>query len=285
MEDKKIDSSIQEINIIAPRTLSIEELESFREDHRELEKEIQNFFRVYYLSGLLLAAAWFVSPQSKPFIELAIGNGGYNIYALLALAGLNIVSTTILLYKGILIHDIAQFMSYMSANDSAFNYWERWRRTRGGAEFLARIFYNPLLMIVPLMLSNFIMYTTWNIIYLDHQTLRQRIEQAQSPNLIVSGTSSVENIQKTEESYNEKRKAYIEKITPVLHYSRLYFWITGILHIVPVFLIFLSIIVVPREWRKIQKTQDSTVMFEYLKNPVLKRLALMVKRFPRKNSR
>ena len=113
MEDKKTDSYNQEINTITTPLLTIEELKSFREDHRELDKEIQNFFRVYYISGLILLAAWFASPQSKPFIELAIGNGGYNIYTLLAIAGLNIVSITILPYKGILIHDIAQFMSYM----------------------------------------------------------------------------------------------------------------------------------------------------------------------------
>lgn len=265
MEDKKTDSYNQEINTITARILTIEELKSFREDHRELDKEIQNFFRVYYISGLILLAAWFASPQSKPFIELAIGNGGYNIYTLLAIAGLNIVSITILLYKGILIHDIAQFMSYMSPKDSAFNYWEYWRRNKKGTEYLARYFYSPIMIIVPSMVSFFIMTTTANIIFANPGELLQRIKNAQSPNSIIGMNNDTEHAQKLESLSNEQRRIYVENIIPVLQYSKHWFYFTLALHIVPVFLIFLSLFVVPREWKKIQRVQDVSIKLEHLK--------------------
>ena len=55
------------------RLLTKEEQDSFREDFRETEKEIQKYIGVY-LSGLILVTGWIVGPQSKPVLEIALGN-------------------------------------------------------------------------------------------------------------------------------------------------------------------------------------------------------------------
>lgn len=290
-------------NMVPSRLLTQEELESFREDYRELEKEIQNFFRVYYISGLILVAAWLTSSQSKPFLEILIGNGGYNVYAPIAIAALNMVSTTFLLYKGIMIHDIAQFMSFLSSSDSAYNYWENWRRNRRGAEYYARRFYAPLLVIVPLLLSGFILYSIYNVLYVDSQTLINRIQQSQPLPSAASLSSSQEStatefhresIQKIyeerkafeEQKTHEERNAYIQRISPVLERAKAWFIVVSLLHIIPLFFIILSTVVTEKQWTRIRKMKGGEAQFKGLNGrSILFRLALINKRLKRKKGR
>jgi len=284
------------------RLLTQEELESFREDYRELEKEIQNFFRVYYLSGLILVAAWLTGSQTKPFLEILIGNGGFNIYAPIAVASLNMVSTTFLLYKGIMIHDIAQFMSFLSSSDSAYNYWENWRRNRRGAEYYARRFYAPLLVVVPLLLSGFILYTTYNVLYVDSHTLITRIQQSQpfppAANLGESqGSKATDSHLESFESFYNKRKAfeeqktleertlYVQRIRPVLEVAKTWFILVSLLHIIPLIFIVLSTVVTEKQWAHIRSVKGGEARFKGLNGrSLLFRLALIRKRLKRRKN-
>lgn len=138
------------------RLLTKEEQDSFREDYRETEKEVQKYIGVY-LSGLVLVTGWIVGPQSKPVLEIALGNGGYNVLGLLLIVVLNIIFISFLIYKSITVHEITQFMAYLSAPDSGFNYWESWRRSPQSATRPVRKLYTILLGVLPLIASIIIM--------------------------------------------------------------------------------------------------------------------------------
>ena len=136
--------------------LTKEEQDSFREDYRETEKEVQKYIGVY-LSGLVLVTGWTVGPQSKPVLDIALGNGGYNVLGLLLIVVLNIIFISFLIQKSITVHEITQFMAYLSAPNSGFNYWESWRRSPQSATKPVRKLYTILLGVLPLIASVIIM--------------------------------------------------------------------------------------------------------------------------------
>jgi hypothetical protein len=138
------------------RLLTKDEQDSFRKDYRETEKEIQKYIGVY-LSGLVLVTGWIIGPQSKPVLEVALGNGGYNVLGLLLIVILNILFISFLIYKSIIVHEITQFMAYLSGPDSGFNYWESWRRSPQSASKPVRKLYTILLSVLPLIASIIIM--------------------------------------------------------------------------------------------------------------------------------
>jgi len=138
------------------RLLTKEEQDSFREDYRETEKDIQKYIGVY-LSGLVLVTGWIIGPQSKPVLEIALGNGGYNVLGLLLIVILNVLFISFLIYKSIIVHEIMQFMAYLSGPDSGFNYWENWRRSPQSATRPVRTLYTILLGVLPLIASVIIM--------------------------------------------------------------------------------------------------------------------------------
>lgn len=138
------------------RLLTKEEQDSFREDYREMEKDIQKYIGVY-LSGLVLVTGWIIGPQSKPVLEIALGNGGYNVLGLLLIVTLNVLFISFLIYKSVIVHEITQFMAYLSSPDSGFNYWESWRRSPQSATKPVRTLYTILLGMLPLIASIIIM--------------------------------------------------------------------------------------------------------------------------------
>jgi hypothetical protein len=229
------------------RWLTEGELDSFREDYRELEKEIQSFFRAYYISGLILVAAWLTGPQSKPLLELALGNGGYNIYAPIGIALLNIVSTISLIYKSISIHEVAQFAARYSKPDSAANYWERWRRSSENYAKFTRPFYSPLLFMVPFGLSCLILIPTGKILYRQPRELLNEIKNYQVPASIADPSTrsqptqvAVNNLPNTQaesdlsvqerertarQVVEDAREAYATQIERVFWWAWGWFWI------------------------------------------------------------
>ncbi|HJS82853.1 MAG TPA: hypothetical protein VJ742_08490, partial [Nitrososphaera sp.] len=110
------------------RYLTDRELETFRRDYQDKEREIQRYIAIY-LSGLVLVTGWIIGPQSRPLLVMALGNSGYNLYAFLIFVVLNIVFTNFLIYKSIIIHEITQFMTVVAKPDSGFVYWDSWRRS------------------------------------------------------------------------------------------------------------------------------------------------------------
>jgi len=262
------------------RWLTESELDSFREDYRELEKEIQSFFRAYYISGLILVAAWLTGPQSKPLLELALGNGGYNIYAPIGIALLNTVSTISLVYKSISIHEVTQFAARYSKPDSAVNYWERWRRNPENYAKFTRPFYSPLLFIVPFGLSCLILIPTGRILYRQPRELLGEIKNYQVPTVTTPSTRSqttqvaVNNLpymqagsnlslQEQEKSARQElqdREAYATQIEGIFWLARRWFWVIVGLHAVPLWLGIFNAFIIPKRWERLTRTPQETAM-------------------------
>jgi hypothetical protein len=206
------------------RPLSEAELAAFKEDLREADKEVQGYFRIYYIIGLIAVAAWIISPETKPLSELVVGNGGYNIYAPLAVSFLNSVSMTYLLYKSVEIHEIAQFMSYASPDDSGFVGWETWRRSTISATRWPRLLYTPFLTLVPLAVSASLLYASCRIL----NTPINQLTPVQPPSQLSA--------------------AQIQNINSVFSTAWIAFYIIAGLHVIPVILIYFNVFSVPRRW-------------------------------------
>ena len=80
------------------------------------------------MTALTVAIAWIVS-RDKPILLLLLGNGGYNVFALLFVAFLNGAFLAFVTYKNLILHEYAQFLFYLSKTHCASSYWESWRET------------------------------------------------------------------------------------------------------------------------------------------------------------
>jgi len=209
------------------RRLSEAEAVSFREDLRSADKEVQSYFRVYYITGLIGVTAWLINPQLKPLKELVVGNDGYNVLVPIIIAFLNSVSTTYLLHKSIEIHEIAQFISYASEAKSGFLSWEEWRRSSVSASRLSRPLYALFLIAVPAAVSGFLLWASWRVL---HTPIR---------NLATQGVADWQ----------------VERITTAFWRAKKVWYISLLLHVVPVALIGINIVQVPRLWGVITRSQ------------------------------
>jgi hypothetical protein len=250
---------------ILARPLTESEAIAFRKELREADQEVQSYFRVYYIVGLIGVAAWLVSPQSKPLVELMLGNGGYNIYVPLVIVFLNAVSLTYLLYKSIEIHEIAQFILYASKTDSPFVGWEQWRRSGMSATLLPRLLYTPFLTLVPLAVSGGLWYGSCKVLYTPVKDLVEtakslRTATTQAPpevgkstspateTLITSATSGPTPIPATTLSFSDEQ---MTNIGNVFWRAKRWLWGVAVVHLIPGFLVYFNVRRVPTRWRRI----------------------------------
>lgn len=225
------------------RPLSETEMVAFRDDLREADREVQGYFRIYYLIGLIGVAAWIISPEPKPLLVLVLGNGGYNVYAPLVIAFLNAVSMTYLLYKSVEIHEIAQFISYGSPSESGFIGWETWRRSTASATRWPRILYAPFLTLVPLLVSTSLLYASWRIL---HTPVDHLLTAASTLALIIPKAATTASAPSAQFSESQ-----IEGITNVFSIARIFLYAIICLHVIPIILIYFNIVRVPRLWSMI----------------------------------
>ncbi len=208
---------------MASGPLSEGEAVAFREDLRAADQEVQSYFRIYYIIGLIAVAAWLVSPEVKPIRDLILGNGGYNVYVPITIAFLNSVSTTYLLYKSIDIHEIAQFISYASEPKSGFLGWEQWRRSKASATRWPRRLYAPFLTAVPLGVSFVLIYASWRVLH-----------------------TPVENLFPI-----SIQREQLQAVSNVLWVAKLILYAVIGLHVVPLVLIYFNIVRVPTLWKNV----------------------------------
>src|SRR5436309_5162270 len=109
--------------------LTDDEQNQFREEYRQKEAEVQKNIAVY-LSALVVATGWIFGPQSRPILQIFLGNDGMNIFGVLILIAVNVIFTCFLTYKSIEIHETMQFVTYLSPHETGLQYWESWRRSR-----------------------------------------------------------------------------------------------------------------------------------------------------------
>ncbi len=250
---------------ILARPLTESEGIAFRKELREADQEVQSYFRVYYIIGLIGVGAWLVSPQSKPLVELMLGNGGYNIYVPLVVVFLNAVSLTYLLYKSIEIHEIAQFILYASKTDSPFVGWEQWRRSGVSATRLPRWFYTPFLTLVPLVVSGGLWYGSYKVLY---TPVKDLVETAKSLRT-VTAPAQPEAAKSTSQATETLNTSAISGATPapvstlslsqeqmtnvgnVFWRAKRWLWVVAVVHLIPAFLIYFNLLRVPTRWRRI----------------------------------
>jgi hypothetical protein len=212
------------------RPLSEGEAIAFREDLRAADQEVQSYFRIYYIIGLIGVAAWLVSPEVKPLRELMLGNGGYNVYVPMIIAFLNSVSATYLLHKSIEIHEIAQFISYASEPKSGFLGWEQWRRSKASATRWSRRLYAPFLTAVPLGVSFVLIYASWRFVH----TPVENFVSASFP------------------------KEQVESVSSVFGAAKLVLYGVVALHVIPLILIYFNIVQVPHLWTSVWSKNATT---------------------------
>jgi|GEM_PF-5199247 len=134
------------------RQLSREEQALFRKDFQDKESEINRYIAVY-LSALAVVTGWIIGPQSKGIIELVVGNNGYNLLFWFVIVFINLVFSCFLTYKGLIIHDIMQFVTYTAESGSALLAWESWRRSRNSATLRVRSLYGGLIAAIPMIVA------------------------------------------------------------------------------------------------------------------------------------
>ncbi|HEY6804276.1 MAG TPA: hypothetical protein VI306_11895 [Pyrinomonadaceae bacterium] len=231
-----------------PKLLTPKELETFRRDSQDKEREIQKYIGIY-LSGLVVVTGWVIGPQSRPIIAMAIGNHGYNVYAFLIFAVLNIVFTIFLINKSLVIHEIMQFMTYLAPTDSPFRYWESWRRSRQSVTKPVRAIYTSALAVLPICASALLMFGTWNVIFGDPQHLLQ---------LLGPTTTTVSDNLNTPNVTGEELRS-------VFHTARYWYVLVLLLHCFPIYFFYHNWLPTRDRWKRIRKLQQSEKWFDELK--------------------
>jgi hypothetical protein len=249
------------------RHLSDKELELFRRDYQDKEREIQRYIGVY-LSGLVLVTGWIVGPQSRPLLTMALGNDGYNIYAFLIFVVLNIVFTNFLIYKSIIIHEITQFMTVVAKNDSGFLYWDSWRRSPQSATRPVRAVYTVTLSVLPIAVSFLIMFGVWNLLRADTNVLANRLSAFETATFAAEGSRSRDD-NASARNPADSQSATAEQLAMVFSSAKVWFWIVLTLHLIPFTFFYVNVVPTNKRWGKILRLRKTGAMFKTLEEPTV----------------
>jgi hypothetical protein len=255
------------------RHLTDREQEVFRKDFQDKEREIQRYIGVY-LSGLVLVTGWIIGPQSRSLVVMALGNQGYNIYAFLIFVALNILFTNFLIYKSIIIHEINQFIAYLSKPESAFLYWESWRRSPQSATRRVRTVYTVLLAVLPISVSFLIMFGLWQLLHSDPRNLVEQYNAAETPAAAATVNPGInENRSESRTPSAGETQTRMgsplrpEQISSVFATARIWFWIAALLHVIPFWFIYENVFPTKWRWDKINMYRaPDTSSFQVLKS-------------------
>jgi processive 1,2-diacylglycerol beta-glucosyltransferase len=251
------------------RYLTDKELEVFRRDYQDKEREIQRYIGVY-LSGLVLVTGWIIGPQSRPLLLMALGNDGYNIYAFLIFVVLNIIFTNFLIFKSIIIHEITQFMTVVAKPDSGFVYWDSWRRSPQSATKPVRAIYTSTLTVLPIAVSFLMMFGVWNLLKTDPNQLANRISVLEAPIAAErigskDGKDEVGSVAERIQAPSTSLSA--EQLASVLGKARVWFWIVLGLHVIPFAFFYVNVVPTNKRWQEILRVRGSRSLFKNLSVP------------------
>ena len=251
------------------RYLTDKELEVFRRDYQDKEREIQRYIGVY-LSGLVLVTGWIIGPQSRPLLLMALGNDGYNIYAFLIFVVLNIIFTNFLIFKSLIIHEITQFMTVVAKPDSGFVYWDSWRRSPQSATKSVRAIYTVTLSVLPIAVSFLIMFGVWNLLKTDPNQLANKLSVLEAP--ITSERTGSKDGKDGVGLVGERIQApstsvSAEQFASVLGKARIWFWIVLGLHVIPFAFFYVNVVPTNKRWQEILRARGSGSLFKNLGRP------------------
>ena len=154
------------------RPLTEREQAQFRKDFQDKEREIQKYITVY-LSALVIVTGWIIGPESKGALQLVLGNNGYNICGWYVVLLVNIIFSCFLTYKSIIIHEIMQFVTYLSPQECGLQFWECWRRSPQSATRPVRAAYTGIIAAVPILVALIIMTLLALLMFSDPNTVMQ----------------------------------------------------------------------------------------------------------------
>lgn len=240
------------------RYLSDKELETFRRDFQDKEREVQRYIGVY-LSGLVLVTGWIVGPQSRPLLAMALGNGGYNVYAFLIFVTLNIVFTNFLIYKSITIHEITQFMTYVAKPDSGFLYWDTWRRSPQSATRPVRPIYTLTLSVLPVCVSALMMFGVWKLLDTDPHFLIDQLAALGNP-----VSSQQIEAKQGDVSAASATQVSPEQLSKVFTTATKWFWMVLALHAIPLLFFYVNVVPTYRRWVRIHLIKGTETLFKDL---------------------
>lgn len=245
------------------RALTDSEQLMFRKDFQDKEGEIQKSI-IVYLSALVAIAGWLIGSQSKGALELALGNGGYNIYAWLFALIVNIVFSCFLTYKGIIIHDLMQFVYYLSPKQTGLLYWEQWRRSPLSRSLRTRNVYHALLALPPIIVAAIVTAALGVLLFSNPSDLMSSMSHAKDgPDvLLAKQTSSAtgENLSATTESAINTRIAS-ENIRSTFRLARWIWLFVLLLHSFPIWFFVESVIPVNRQWAALRRLRPELPVF------------------------
>jgi hypothetical protein len=220
------------------RPLTPEEAEAFRQDYLEKDKETQRYINVY-IAGLALVTGWIIGPDSKPLLLMALGNAGYNVYALLFIVVVNVMFICFLVYKSLFIHEIMQFVAVLSERESGFVYWESWRRSKFSLTGRKRRFeplsirntYTVILAVLPTTVSVMVLYHIWRL-----------LSRGASP--------------------GERALPPAARLLSLYDTAKIWFIIVCCAHIVPLWFFFVNWLSANRMWEEIRKSHTADDFFD-----------------------
>jgi hypothetical protein len=270
--------------------LTDKEIEVFREDYREKDREIQRNIGIY-LSGLVLITGWLIGPQTKPLLKMALDNYGYNLFGFLIVVALNVIFTCFLIYKSLIIHEIMQFVVVHSPRENALNYWEAWRRSKQSATNnggIRKIYNGLVLTMLPLFVSIGIMIPLGYLIHFENpQNLAALLKQFEPPpaaattntqpnipptTIVESNKLPAESNQITTSTANpqsssttQNTTASAEQLEFVFFLVIWFYWFVAALHLFPLWFFFQNIGPINKKWNFINSKKVSPAIYDDLK--------------------
>lgn len=226
-----------------PEPLTADEQSAFRKDFQDKEAEINRYITIY-LSAIAVVTGWLIGPQSKTAVELVTGNNGYNILGWYSIVLINIVFSCFLAYKGLIIHDVTQFMTYLAPAESGFMAWESWRRSPYSATRRVRPAYAIIIAGVPLLVAAAALAMLWRILHVAPQ------QWAQWANAAVG---------------NHGPEVDVAELTNAFALSRQAWWCVLLLHAIPLWFFFESVGPTNRRWQRVLATRPDLPVFKHLR--------------------
>jgi NADH:ubiquinone oxidoreductase subunit 3 (subunit A) len=251
------------------RLLTDDEQKQFREEYQQKETEVQKNIAVY-LSALVVATGWIFGPQAKPVLQMFLGNDGMNIFGVLILIAINVVFTCFLTYKSIEIHEIMQFVTYLSPLETGLQYWESWRRSKQSLtkKWFTRQHYIVAIILVPFWVSVLLLAVTHYWIWAAPRTLAKEIHKVQeSAKTSQSNTQAQETPSMASERSTEPSQEFVDRLSGTLHSAKVWWYIVTVFHYFPLLFFAVSWRVGGKKWKEIKNLQPSKPTFDKLEPP------------------
>lgn len=233
------------------------QLAPFRKEYLEREKEIQRYIGVY-LSGVVIVFSWMIGPQSKPLNDMALGNGGYNIYAFLVISVVNALFITFLIYKSLDVHDTTQFITVLAKPNSVYTFWENWRRGKHSATKPVRTIYFIALALLPAVMAVMLLLFAGSKIFSSEESLKHQLVEIENGRQTTEILSTLTDAQAP---FPVQRPTDVSeqlvRIQSVFSMAKWLFLVVAILHFVPLWFFYHNTTPTKQRWEAIVELKQA----------------------------